>query len=170
MQIIFKIPSFISVYSKNNFIVFNYQDLEKTYYFPFKWKKCLNGILIDVPAQKLNIFKTHLNILKKDLLSFQITFQREINLVGIGYRVFYDKEKNKLEFKLGFSHPVYVTVPSGILVRWLKPTKLILKSKNYQQLTQFLAFLRSFRKIDVYKGKGILFKNEKVSLKQGKKS
>jgi large subunit ribosomal protein L6 len=83
---------------------------------------------------------------------------------------FYDKEKNKLEFKLGFSHPVYVTVPSGILVRWLKPTKLILKSKNYQQLTQFLAFLRSFRKIDVYKGKGILFKNEKVSLKQGKKS
>ena len=70
--------------------------------------------------------------------------------------------------KVGFSRDVSIEIPKSILAIPLKPTLVLLKSIDKSKLFQFVSFLRSIRKPDAYKGKGIQYLNEKMSLKVGK--
>ncbi|AER40664.1 MAG: 50S ribosomal protein L6 [Flavobacteriales bacterium] len=98
-------------------------------------------------------------------------FQKELELVGIGYRVSHYKE-DILEFNLGFSHKIMMEIPKEICIETKvekgKNPILILRSYDKQLLGMIAAKIRSFRKPEPYKGKGIRYVKEKVRRKEGK--
>jgi large subunit ribosomal protein L6 len=94
-------------------------------------------------------------------------FQVLLKLVGIGYRAIIEKEK--LVLKLGFSHLIFLEIPKGIEIICKKPSLILLKSYDLLMLTQFAALIRSYKIPEPYKGKGILYKGEKIRRKEGKK-
>lgn len=97
-------------------------------------------------------------------------FTKELELVGIGYKV--TVQGQRLEITLGFSHNIIMETPMEIKIETKseksKNTIMILKSHNKQLLGMVAAKIRSFRKPDVYQGKGIRYIGEEVRKKVGK--
>jgi large subunit ribosomal protein L6 len=95
----------------------------------------------------------------------------KLNLIGVGYRVFkHEKLENQIYFKLGYSHLIYFRIPLRVNVYCQKFTKLFLFGKSsYDLLTQTAAQIRNCKLPEPYKGKGILYDQEKIVLKKGKK-
>ena len=97
-----------------------------------------------------------------------ITEQFTITLIlqGVGYRASVDGTSLKLN--LGFSHPVEIIIPNGISVEVVQNTTINIKACDKEQLGFFAAKVRSWRPPEPYKGKGILYKGEKILRKAGK--
>jgi len=97
-------------------------------------------------------------------------WRKELQLVGVGYRV--QNTGNLVEFTLGYSHPIYFYVPDEVKVTTSmekgNPPTIILESHDNQLIGQVAAKIRTFRKIEPYKGKGIRFKGEHIRRKAGK--
>ncbi|KAH7322104.1 ribosomal protein L6, alpha-beta domain-containing protein [Rhizoctonia solani] len=100
-------------------------------------------------------------------------FTVELNLVGVGYRVTLEKdpstEGDRLSFKLGYAHWIYMPIPPGITAQVPHSTRIVLGSNDKHQLGQFAADIREFRKPEPYKGKGIFVGEETIKLKDVKK-
>jgi large subunit ribosomal protein L6 len=99
------------------------------------------------------------------------TLYRKLSFVGVGYRAFHIEDvKNQLFFKLGYSHLVYFKIPKPFTSFCAKSTKLfVFGNASYNNITQIAASIRSCKKPEPYKGKGILHYNEKITIKKGKK-
>jgi large subunit ribosomal protein L6 len=97
-----------------------------------------------------------------------VTEQFSITLVlqGVGYRASVQGES--LILNLGFSHPVEISIPEGITVEVVQNTTINLRACDKEQLGFFAAKVRSWRPPEPYKGKGILYKDEKILRKAGK--
>ena len=97
-----------------------------------------------------------------------VTEQFSITLVlqGVGYRA--SVQGDSLILNLGFSHPVEISIPEGITVEVVQNTTINLKACDKEQLGFFAAKVRSWRPPEPYKGKGILYKDEKILRKAGK--
>lgn len=110
------------------------------------------------------IASNHLNGLKTP-------FVTELVLKGTGYKVAMKKQgtDTTLIFNLGKSHDDVFTVPAEVEVVCPSATEITLKSANKQLLGQTVARIRKLRVVDSYKGKGVLFKGQVVSLKETKK-
>ena len=97
-------------------------------------------------------------------------YKKELELVGVGYRV--TNNGNLLDFSLGYTHSIYMMLPPEIKVETKsernKNPLVILESADKQLIGQVCAKIRSFRKIEPYKGKGIRFVGEEVRRKSGK--
>ncbi len=93
-------------------------------------------------------------------------FSKELEIVGIGYRA--QMQGKQLSLSVGFSHPVLVSIPEGITVEVPKPTTLIIKGTEKQQVGQFAANLRRIAPPEPYKGKGIKYAGEVIRRKAGK--
>jgi large subunit ribosomal protein L6 len=93
-------------------------------------------------------------------------FTKELEIVGVGYRV--ESRKNSVVFTLGFSHPIEYPIPPGISVTVDKQTKLVISGVDRQQVGQMAANIRSLRKPDPYKNKGIRYVGEVLKKKAGK--
>ena len=94
-------------------------------------------------------------------------FKKELELKGVGYRA--QMKGSMLSMQLGFSHDVEFTPPEGIKITAAKPTHLIVEGINKQQVGQVAAVIRSYRKPEPYKGKGVRYVGEYVRSKEGKK-
>jgi large subunit ribosomal protein L6 len=94
-------------------------------------------------------------------------FERRLTLVGVGYRA--QAQGDKLNLTLGFSHPVEHSMPAGIKVETPTQTEIIIKGMDKQVVGQVAADIRSYRKPEPYKGKGVRYANEIVALKETKK-
>ena len=94
-------------------------------------------------------------------------FKKELEIVGVGYRAA-EKGSNGLELRLGFSHPVEVKAPEGITFEVPEPTRIIVSGINKEVVGQVAADIRSYRKPEPYKGKGIRYAGEHVARKAGK--
>ncbi len=94
-------------------------------------------------------------------------FKKKLELHGVGYRV--TMKGKDLVLSLGFSHDVNFTVPEGIKVELDKQTGIIVSGIDKQLVGQVAAKIRSFRKPEPYKGKGIRYSDEYVIRKEGKK-
>ena len=110
-------------------------------------------------------------LLQQLIIETSVSLHQKLKLVGIGYRAFVvDNFENKiLLFKLGYSHCLYFKIPPKIKIFCLKTTKLFIFGNSYKNVTQAASLIRSYKKPDPYKGKGILYNNEKIKLKEGKK-
>ena len=97
-------------------------------------------------------------------------FRKELELVGVGYRV--TNNGQLLDLSLGFTHSILMELPKEIKVETKmernKPPLIMLESCDKQLLGQVCAKIRSFRKPEPYKGKGIRFVGEQVRRKSGK--
>ncbi len=94
-------------------------------------------------------------------------YRKELKIVGVGYRA--EAKGAKLIMSLGFSHPVEFLVPEGITAQVdKKQTTITLDGIDKQLVGQVAADIRAFRPPDAYKGKGIRYADEVVSLKAGK--
>jgi large subunit ribosomal protein L6 len=93
---------------------------------------------------------------------------KDIDIVGIGYRAEL-KGKNMVVFTLGFSHPIEFPLPTGIdVVIDPKQTHLTISGIDRQKVGQVAADMRSLRKPDPYKNKGVRYTGEKLKKKVGK--
>jgi large subunit ribosomal protein L6 len=94
-------------------------------------------------------------------------FTRDLEIVGVGYRAA-AQGPNRLELALGFSHPVVVEAPEGITFEVPAPTRISVKGNDKQAVGQVAADIRSIRKPEPYKGKGVRYVGEVVRRKAGK--
>ena len=94
-------------------------------------------------------------------------YSKELELVGVGYRA---KAQGKmLNLTLGFSHPVDYEIPEGIEISTPSQTEVVITGIDKQKVGQVAAELRSIRPPEPYKGKGVRYKNEQITLKETKK-
>jgi large subunit ribosomal protein L6 len=94
-------------------------------------------------------------------------FTRDLEIVGVGYRAT-PQGPNRLELALGFSHPVVVEAPEGITFEVPAPTRISVQGNDKQAVGQVAADIRSIRKPEPYKGKGVRYAGEIVRRKAGK--
>ena len=94
-------------------------------------------------------------------------YSKELELVGVGYRA---KAQGKmLNLTLGFSHPVDYEIPEGIEISTPSQTEVVITGIDKQKVGQVAAELRSIRPPEPYKGKGVRYKGEQITLKETKK-
>ena len=94
-------------------------------------------------------------------------FVKELELNGVGYKA---TQKGKiLELLLGYSHPINFDVPDDLKIEVPKPTQIKISGIDKQKVGQIAANIRSFRKPEPYKGKGVKYKDEIIKRKEGKK-
>lgn len=105
--------------------------------------------------------------LKQAVYGVSLSYRIVLVLQGIGYRV--EKKNNELFLKLGYSHPVSISVPEVVNVS-CKKNMVFLQSSHLYVLKAFAAELRRCRLPDSYKGSGILYQGEVVVKKEGKKT
>ncbi len=94
-------------------------------------------------------------------------FAKELDIVGVGYRAEL-KCPSAIRLNLGFSHPVDVDAPAGVTFEVPVQTKIIVKGIDKETVGQVAANIRSIRKPEPYKGKGVRYLNEKILRKAGK--
>lgn len=180
-KISIKIPINISVFYSKQKSVIVFKNRIKTRFLSIN-----QGLILTFIGNQISIFvnpfiaisnntKKKLNFLKKTLLSFfkhfliecQVSIYNKLKLVGVGYKVFKTNFKNILLFKLGFSHPIYFRLDFTISI--IKSTKLFVMSSFYQNSSRALSLVRALKLPEPYKGKGILYDNEVIKIKEGKK-
>ncbi len=106
-------------------------------------------------------------LLANAVLGVNQGFRKELEIVGVGYRG--EVKGRELHLALGYSHPVVYQVPEGIDVTIDgRANRISVTGNDKQQVGQVAADLRSLRKPDAYKGKGIRYADEVVRLKVGK--
>ena len=76
---------------------------------------------------------------------------------------------NKLNLLVGYSHPVNIDMPQGITVTTATPTEIVIKGADRQRVGQIAAEIRAVRPPEPYKGKGIRYADEKITIKETKK-
>jgi large subunit ribosomal protein L6 len=114
---------------------------------------------------------TQVSLLKQMLLDISLLFCKKLNLIGVGFRVSTLKilGMDLLHFKLGYSHFIYFKIPKNLKIFCLKANKLFILGYSYLFVTQIAALIRSYKVPEPYKGKGILYTTETITLKEGKK-
>jgi large subunit ribosomal protein L6 len=94
-------------------------------------------------------------------------FEKKLTLVGVGFKA--QAQGQKLNLTVGFSHPVNIDMPQGITVATPAPTEIVIKGADRQRVGQLAAEVRAVRPPEPYKGKGIRYADEKITLKETKK-
>lgn len=109
--------------------------------------------------------------LTRTLVSNMVTgvstgYVRNLEIVGVGYKA--EKKGTDLVLSLGYSHPIEFEPPVGVTIETPKPTQIVVKGSDKELLGVVAATIRSFRKPEPYKGKGIKYENEVILRKAGK--
>ena len=94
-------------------------------------------------------------------------FEKKLSLVGVGYKA--TAQGSKLNLAVGYSHPVNKDMPAGITVATPGPTEVVIKGADRQRVGQVAAEIRAIRPPEPYKGKGIRYADEKITIKETKK-
>ncbi len=95
-------------------------------------------------------------------------YQRKLELVGVGYRA--ALQGKDLNLSLGFSHPVVFKAPEGITITVPTQTEILIAGADKQRVGEVAAKIRAFRPPEPYKGKGVRYSGEKITLKEAKKA
>jgi large subunit ribosomal protein L6 len=95
-------------------------------------------------------------------------YERKLELVGVGYRA--SMAGKALNLSLGFSHPIVFDAPDGISLETPTQTEILIKGTDKQRVGEVAAKIRGFRPPEPYKGKGVRYAGEKITLKEAKKA
>ena len=148
-----KVDSSIDVKVEDNNIVFEVDENSPVNY---KQKQAFHGL--------------YRALVNNMVVGVSAGYQKVLELVGVGYRV--SNQGNLIEFALGYTHPIFIQLPKEIKVETKSERNqnpvIILESCDKELLGLVCAKIRSFRKPEPYKGKGILFKGEVIRRKSGK--
>ena len=151
-----KIDSSIAVKVEDGVLTVKYADVE-TYAEATKQQHAFHGL--------------YRALINNMVIGVSTGFKKELELVGVGYRV-NEKPGNTLELILGYTHSIYMQLPAEIKFETKsernKNPLIILQSRDKQLLGMVCAKIRSFRKPEPYKGKGVKFVGEVIRRKSGK--
>jgi len=100
------------------------------------------------------------------ILGVSQEFKKTLDIVGVGYRA--EMKGSNLLLNIGYSHPIYFIPPAGIKLESPVPTQIIISGIDKQLVGQVAAKIRSIRKPEPYKGKGIKYSDEHIVRKAGK--
>ncbi|MGA9333264.1 MAG: 50S ribosomal protein L6 [Rudaea sp.] len=95
-------------------------------------------------------------------------YERKLELVGVGYRA--ALQGKDLNLTLGFSHPVVFKAPEGITLSVPTQTEVMIVGADKQRVGEVAAKIRAFRPPEPYKGKGVRYAGERITLKEAKKA
>ena len=128
----------------------------------------LNFSRVDDSAISRSMHGTTRQIVNNMIIGVTEGFKKELEIIGVGYNA--KSQNNRVVLQLGFSHDIIFDLPEGIeaIADGKKGDKLEIKGINKQIVGQVAAKIRSLRKPEPYKGKGIRYKDEYVRSKQGK--
>lgn len=166
------IPAGINVTCSSNILTIKKGNLERVYEVP----KCIeielssDGILfkpLNSEKETRSIWGTSQRNVSNIIEGFDKGFKVELEMVGVGYKAAVSGKK--LTMQLGFSHDVDYDIPEGISIACPKPTSMVISGASKKQVGDVAAFLRSYRKPEPYKGKGVMRVGEFVYRKEGKK-
>jgi len=93
-------------------------------------------------------------------------FKKILDIVGVGYKA--ELKGNNILLNIGYSHPIYFIPPTGIKLESPTPTQIVISGIDKQLVGQVAAKIRSIRKPEPYKGKGIKYSDEHIIRKAGK--
>jgi len=96
-----------------------------------------------------------------------VGYEKKLTLVGVGYRA--QAAGDRLNLTLGFSHPVVHKMPKGVKVETPLQTEIVIKGVDKQKVGQVAAEIRAYKPPEPYKGKGVRYAGEQVTLKETKK-
>ena len=140
-----RIPDVIGIKQDNGNLIVSLRDEKRTARALYGlYRTLLNNMVIGVSEQ----------------------FQLTLILQGVGYRAIV--QDKFIVLNLGYSHPVKIAIPDGITVEVVKNTTINLKACDKEQLGLFASKIRDWRQPEPYKGKGILYKGERINRKAGK--
>ena len=126
--------------------------------------------MLDNPKQRHAYHGLYRALIHNMVVGVSEGYKKELELVGVGYRA--SNNGNVIEFALGYTHNIFMQLPPEIKVETKsernKNPLIILESCDKQLLGQVCAKIRSFRKPEPYKGKGIKFVGEEIRRKSGK--
>ena len=94
-------------------------------------------------------------------------YEKKLELVGVGFRA--SVQGKSLNLTLGFSHPVNFAIPDGITITTPTQTEIVIVGIDRQKVGQIAAEIRDVRPPEPYKGKGVRYAGEQITLKEGKK-
>nr|YP_010507925.1 ribosomal protein L6 [Phytophthora citricola]UXG56252.1 ribosomal protein L6 [Phytophthora citricola] len=167
----FIFPNDIKIYNKDRVIFFetslgllSLKTINNLFFFIKKNKLLIN---INVDKNKKSILNLYNKLIKIKIKGISQGFKISLLLKGIGFKSYI--ENNNLILKLGFSHNIIIPIPKNIEIINQANT-LIFSSIDFIFLSQFVHYIKNFKKPEPYKGKGLLLKNEKILQKEGKKS
>ena len=114
---------------------------------------------------------TTIALIKQMILEVSFLFSKKLVFIGVGYKAFSIElfKTHILQFKLGYSHQIYFKVLSNLNVYCHKTTIIYISGNSNQNVNQTAALIRSYKYPEPYKGKGILYDDEKIIFKEGKK-
>lgn len=93
-------------------------------------------------------------------------YQKTLDIVGVGYKA--EQKGENILLNIGYSHPIYFIPPSGVTVQIPTPNQIVISGIDKQLVGMVSAKIRSFRKPEPYKGKGIKYSTEQITRKAGK--
>ncbi len=136
------------------------------------------GVDVDVKGSEVNFGVSNEGEMKmagtmRALVANMVTgvsegYQRKLELVGVGYRA--ALQGKDLNLTLGFSHPLVFKAPEGVTITVPTQTEILIVGADKQVVGQTAAKIRAFRPPEPYKGKGVRYSGEKISLKEAKKA
>ena len=107
------------------------------------------------------------SLINNAVIGSSVGYEKILELVGVGYRA--SLKGNKLNLQLGYSHDIDFDIPEGIKIAVEKQTILKITGSDKQQVGSVVSKLKTLRKIEPYKGKGVREKGQYVLKKEGKK-
>jgi large subunit ribosomal protein L6 len=128
-----------------------------------------NGVLqLSAGADNMAMAGTLRALLSNMVSGVTTGYERKLELVGVGYRA--AMAGKDLNLSLGFSHPVLFSPPAGVTIETPTQTEILIKGADKQVVGQAAAKIRAFRSPEPYKGKGVRYAGEKITLKEAKKA
>jgi large subunit ribosomal protein L6 len=159
------------LFNENKYIKF-FNERNSFYFFSNSF-----SFNLETPSLKKKLLSIRSNKTEKFLFNslifyifqFQKITRKKVSIKGLGYRIIVletkpDVKNSKvfLQFKLGFSHLKTIVIPSKVQNYYLTKNSITFESYNASQLGNYVTKIKSFRKPDIYKGKGLHIKNQKV--------
>src|SRR5437588_6018639 len=103
---------------------------------------------------------TYRSLLANVIIGVTNGFERRLEITGVGYRA--AVQGKNLQIQLGYSHDIVYPIPEGITIATPRPTEIVVSGIDGQKVGHVAAEIRSFRKPEPYKGKGVKYANEFV--------
>ena len=120
---------------------------------------------IDESALSRSLHGTTRQIVNNMILGISVGFKKELEIIGVGYQAI--MQGSRLQLQVGYSHDIFFDLPEGIKVT-ADRTIITIEGNDKQLVGSVASKIRSFRKPEPYKGKGVRYKDEHVRIKQGK--
>ena len=105
-------------------------------------------------------------LIQNMVTGLSVGFKKELQIIGVGYKA--QVQGSKLVLNLGFSHPIEYMIPEGVKVAMGENNIIIITGADKQKVGQAAATIRGYRPPEPYKGKGVRYVDEHVTIKEGK--